>query len=264
MNIQLCRKPYCRPHINIIINIIYYCYCYSIPGNYLLFGFSVFHTPTLKSLWRFWIGWCSFPKTHHHKHMHLMRQTEPARYSTLTVEIMLFELWNMRAGKITAVCFYSVVIVVYVIFIGWMVFGHGARTSSPFFSLYYCCLVLNISIHFLFLSLNLESTLQFFDVYENIGTIFPNKNELKNIYFVFRHRRIKFRSAVRTSVRHFRYWMNIAMLQLYIYSYYMLLVTIYEWYLQNAVRPADNGDSAGNRNPLKLDGIHDKFWYGDW
>lgn len=35
-------------------------------------------------------------------------------------------------------------------------------------------------------------------------------------------------------------------------------------YLQNAVRPADSGDSVGNRNPLKLDGMHDKFWYDDW
>lgn len=35
-------------------------------------------------------------------------------------------------------------------------------------------------------------------------------------------------------------------------------------YLQNAVRPADSGDSDGNRNPLKPDGIHAKFWYDEW
>lgn len=33
--------------------------------------------------------------------------------------------------------------------------------------------------------------------------------------------------------------------------------------LRNAVRPDDNDDSDGKRNPLKPDGIHDKFGYGD-
>lgn len=35
-------------------------------------------------------------------------------------------------------------------------------------------------------------------------------------------------------------------------------------YLQNAVRPADNGDSGGKRNPLKPDETQDRFWNDDW
>lgn len=35
-------------------------------------------------------------------------------------------------------------------------------------------------------------------------------------------------------------------------------------YLQNAVKPADKGDSGGNRNPLNPDETHDKFWNDDW
>lgn len=54
---------YCRCRINIIINIIIIVIVIGwlyIWKNYLLFGFSVFHTTTLKSLCWFWIGCCSF------------------------------------------------------------------------------------------------------------------------------------------------------------------------------------------------------------